>query len=562
MRGDVETVKERLEIAEIVGNYTKLEKAGASFKARCPFHNEKTPSFFISPARGSYYCFGCGAKGDIFTFVQELEGLSFKEALKMLAEKAGVELDYRPEAQAARSEKEKIHAVLETAMQFFEKELKENPAAQSYLHGRGIDEKSVKYWRLGYAPAEWRALYTHLLQLGYTKELLLKAGLVKPVDGTNAKATSANSGSPDSRSEFREPYDVFRDRLIFPLADASGEPIAFSGRALAKETEPKYLNSPDTIVFKKQEVLYGLDKAKEKIRRKDYAVLVEGQVDLVLSHQAGVDNTVASSGTAFTQAHLERLKRLSKRIILAFDGDKAGLAAAEKAAELALFLGLEVKIAKLPEGKDPADVAHENGETWKQILRDSKPAIEHFLELAIVAEKDKRKLGKILEYKILPLVALLESSIEKSHFLSLIAKRTGIKEEVLWEDLRRTRRSEIGRKSTEVFSAENLPSSRADALRDPFSSQLPPSRKSMLEERLTEVRTWLKELGEKAPERKDMEAEEAELLNHLALEALHVELSELTVILSQAETSKKEDEVKEVMKRIAELHKELRALEG
>ena len=426
MRGDVETIKERLDIAEIVSGYVKLDKAGQSFKGRCPFHNEKTPSFFVSPVRQSYYCFGCGAKGDIFTFVEELEGLSFKETLKMLAEKAGVELEYRPEAGKERSEKQKLLSVLEIATQFFEKELSKHDDAKKYLLSRGISEASIKSWRLGYAPAEWRALYTHMLQLGFDKEVLIKAGLVKSVTGTVGK----------------EPYDVFRDRVIFPLFDAESEVIAFSGRALAKETEPKYVNSPETPVFSKQAVLYGLDRAKEKIRRKDYAVLVEGQVDLVLSHQAGVDNTVASSGTAFTAQHLERLKRLSKRIILAFDGDEAGEKAADKSTGLAISLGLEVKIASLPLGKDPAELVKENPDLWKTALKDSKPAIEYFLSKLLQKEKDRRKLGKAIGEQILPKIALLESSMERSHFISLITKSTGIKEDVVWDDLKKVKFSQ------------------------------------------------------------------------------------------------------------------------
>ncbi|OHB06016.1 MAG: DNA primase [Candidatus Zambryskibacteria bacterium RIFCSPLOWO2_01_FULL_47_14] len=425
MGSDVEKIKERLDIAEIIGGYVKLAKAGQSLKGRCPFHSEKTPSFFVSPARQSYYCFGCGAKGDIFTFVEQTEGLEFKEALKILADKAGVELQrYSPQSSVERSEKEKILEVLEVTESFFKEELEKNSEAKKYFKSRGISEESIKIWNLGYAPAEWRALYSHLLALGYKEEILFKAGLIKPV-------------------EKKSPYDTFRDRLIFPLRDSSGNVIAFSGRALSKETEPKYLNSPDSIVFKKHEVLYGLDKAKDKIRRKDYAVLVEGQIDLVMSHQAGVDNAIASSGTAFTQHHLGRLKKLSKRIILAFDGDKAGASAAEKSAELALSLGLEVKVAKLPLNNDPADLAKADPAKWKNILREAKPAIEHFLDLAIEGEKDRRKLGKIIEKKILSLLVLLESSIERSHFVSLIAKKTGIKEEVIWEDLKKVKRSDL-----------------------------------------------------------------------------------------------------------------------
>ena len=540
MGSDVDTIKERLEIAEIVGGYVKLEKAGLSFKGRCPFHNEKTPSFFVSPNRRSYYCFGCGQKGDIFTFVQEMEGVSFREALKSLAERAGVELKGRQESAQAKSEKDKLRAVLDTATEFFEKKLAENEAARKYLLSRGLTEETIKRWRLGYAPAEWRALYHHLLPLGFSKEILIKAGLVKPVSG-----------------EVKEPYDVFRDRIIFPLADANGEIVAFSGRALAKETEPKYLNSPETMLFTKSELLYGLDKAKGDIRKKNYAILVEGQMDLLLSHQAGVANTVASSGTAFTQGHLARLKKLSPRIILAFDGDNAGEKAAEKSAELALILGLEVKIARLPEGEDPAEVAKKSPEGWKEILRKAKPAPEHFLDKILEEEKDRRKALKLVEMKLLPLLALLSSSIERSHFVSLIAKRTGVKEEVVWEDLRRVKKpsAEVSLKRSSDVASQAWP----DLSRDTSASAL--SKREKIEERLTEVRTWLKELPEKSEEGEELKKEERELNSHLTQDNLKEELATLSVALAEAETSKDEEGIKELSRKIRKVHQEIQAVE-
>ncbi len=531
MGGDIETIKDRLDIAEVVGSYVKLEKAGQSFKARCPFHNEKTPSFFVSPSRQSYYCFGCGAKGDIFSFVEEVEGLEFREALKLLAEKAGVELKKSTsESRAQKTEKEKILEVLTDASKFFEMELDKNKPARDYVLSRGINEASIKEWKIGYAPAEWLSLYTYLREMSYPEELLLKAGLAKPAGAGLGKS----------------PYDVFRDRIIFPLSDAGSRIIAFSGRALSKDSEPKYLNSPDTAVFTKHEVLYGLDKAKDKIRRKDYAVLVEGQMDLVLSHQAGVDNTVASSGTAFTQTHLERLKRFSSRIILAFDGDTAGEKAAEKSAELAFSIGLEVKIASLPKGLDPAEVASKEPQEWKEILRQSLPAIEHFLNRAIEEEKDKRKLGRVIERKILPLIALLKSSIERSHFISLISKKTGIKEDVIWEDLKRVKRSDLKYE----FQRSDLDAKKIEVVEKK-------SRREMLEERLAEVLLWLKE----QPASPDLKKEEAELKNHLDHELLKNELSNLSVLLAKAETSKEHWKVRELTKKISILHKKMRALE-
>lgn len=529
MGGDVETIKGRLDIAQVVSGYIKIEKAGRSFKARCPFHNEKTPSFFISPERQSFYCFGCGAKGDIFSFVEQMEGLDFREALKLLAEKAGVELQYRsPES---KMEKDELFGALEEATGFFEKELSKNKEAYRYILSRGIGEQTIKDWRIGYAPFEWRSLYNHVKERGLSEPLALKAGLIK-------------KSAEEEKS--KEPYDIFRDRIIFPLFDASGRVIAFSGRALSKETEPKYLNSPDTVLFTKSEVLYGLDRAKQQIRQKDYTVLVEGQIDLVLSHQAGVGNTVASSGTAFTQAHLERLKNLSSRIILAFDGDSAGQKAAEKASILGISLGLEVKVASLPDGLDPAEVVKKNPEDWKNILRASLPTVEFFLNKVEAEEKDPRKLGKLIEKNILPMIKLLGSAIERSHFISMIAKRTGIKEEILWEDLKRIKT--INLESSPALPSQSKPSS-------------PKSQKEQIEERLSEIKLWQEELKESKDESLELEKEEIELLDNLSGVSLHESLQRLLSDLAQAEKARDTKAIQSLAMDIKKIHSDIRSLE-
>ncbi len=524
MGGDIETIKQRLDIAEVVGGYVKLEKSGVSFKGRCPFHNEKTPSFFVSPARQSFYCFGCGEKGDIFTFVQEMEGLSFREALKSLAERAGVELKGRAESEQARSEKERLHEALEFALKFFEEKLSGNVSAQEYLLKRGLSAETQKSWRLGYAPAEWRALYNHLLALGLKEEILIKAGLVKPVAAGTGKSA----------------YDVFRDRLIFPIFDSQGEIAGFSGRAFSPETEPKYLNTPETPLFAKSELLYGLDKAKHEIRKKNYAVLVEGQIDLVLSHQVGVGNTVASSGTAFTAAHLERLKKLSPRIILAFDGDEAGYTAAFKSSELAFSLGLEVKVAHLPEGRDPADMAKENPESWKEILRQAKPAVEYFLERILSAEPDRRKALKLVEKQLLPLLVLIESSIERSHFISHIAKRTGVREEVIWEDLKKVKRPSVNSGIASVPVVE-------------IKSEV--SNPDAIHLRLEEYQEIVA-LRKESPDDQELVKHEAELVNLIKIDELNERIDDLRAKLAQgdegvveeaARLTRERDEVKRNM---------------
>jgi len=499
MRGTVDSIKERLDIVEVLSSYLKLEKAGRNFKAKCPFHNEKTASFVVSPSRQNYYCFGCGAKGDIFTFVEETEGVDFKGALKILAERAGVEILY--ERGESKDEKDKLFAVLDEATTFFETKLIENKEAQKYLESRGLNQDSIKEWRLGFALDEWRMLYHHLVQLGYNKDILLKAGLIK-----------------QGEEQSKEAYDVFRGRLIFPLLDSSGRVVAFSGRALEKEALAKYLNSPETVLFNKSELLYGLDKAKDHIRKKNFTILVEGQIDMVLSHQIGVKNTVASSGTAFTQMHLERLKRLSPRLILAFDGDTAGEKAAEKSAILGLSLGMEVKIAKLEEGKDPADLVSNDPEEWKKILREATHAIEYTLIKIFEEEKDKRKIGQAIEKKVLPLITLLSSSIERAHFISLISKRSGIREEVLWDDLRKVK-------------LPDLVSSPEHGEEEPKDETPAPSVRERIEERLL----WLEELPDVS------DKERAELVLRLLIIKLEDERAELLLKGGEDAVSKIEE---------------------
>ena len=533
MGGDVDTIKERIDIAELVSGYIKLQKAGTSFKANCPFHNEKTPSFFVSPARQSFYCFGCGAKGDIFTFTEQMDGLDFRGALKVLAERAGVEVEYRT-SDKSKAEKDKIFNVLEEATKFFEKNLSDTKLASDYLVSRGLSKDTVKNWRLGYAPNEWRSLYNYLQNIGHDKEVIIRAGLAK----TNEENTSQG------------PYDVFRHRAIFPLFDTSGKVIAFSGRSLDKENAPKYLNSPATLVFSKSQALYGLDRAKGSIRKKDYSILVEGQLDLILSHQAGVDNAVASSGTAFTRDHLDRLKKLSNRIILAFDGDLAGEKAAEKASELALSLGLEVKVANLPEGSDPADTILKDENIWKEALRSSLPAPEFFFGKLEKREKDARKLGKLVEKKILPMIKLIGSAIEQSHFVSMLAKRTGIKEEIIWTDLKKARIPDI----PAVHNVVSLEPEKEEKVQNV-------SKRERIEERLTEVRLWLKELSESDQEGRVLKKEESELVNNLLELDLRDGLTRLSFELARAEASKDEELVKSIASEIQKTHAKMRSLE-
>jgi len=446
MNSSVEQIKERLPIEEIVSSYIKLEKVGTNFKARCPFHNEKTPSFFVSPNRASYYCFGCGAKGDIFTFVEEFEGLDFKGALKVLAEKAGISLTtFNKEKEG---EKEKLYKIMEEATKFFEKNLAENNKVLEYLEARGLEEKTIKNFRIGFVKNDWRELYFYLFKNGFSDKEIEFAGLAK-------------------RTE-KGMYDRFRGRIMFPIFDSSGRIIAFSGRIFEDDNKSaKYLNSPETIIFSKSAVLYGLNKAKESIRKNNFSILVEGQMDLVLSHQAGFKNTVATSGTALSDVMISKenaisnlglLRRLSTNIILAFDADKAGFNASMRAGKIALSFGMDVKVVSMIEGMDPADLISKNGiNAWRMAIRNSKHIIEFLLDKVLSNYKDDmRKVGKEIKEKVLPYIASLESSIEKSHFIKLISNKSGIAENALLEDLKKVQLElKFEREETKI-AKENL----------------------------------------------------------------------------------------------------------
>jgi DNA primase len=427
----VQKIKEILPIEDVISSYVKLEKSGANFKARCPFHNEKTPSFYISPSRNGYYCFGCGAKGDIFTFVEQFEGLDFKGALKILAERAGVVLDVYKKDNINNEEKESLYKITEEACVFFVNNLNKNNEALSYLKSRGLEQKTIKEFRIGFALADWQALFFYLKNKGYKEEIIEKAGLAK---------------KSDKNESF---YDRFRVRIIFPIFDSSGRVIAFSGRLFIDDGKSaKYLNSPETPIFSKASVLYGLDKAKETIRKNNFSILVEGQIDLVLSHQAGFRNTIASSGTAFSDAVISKenatsnlglLLRLSNNIILAFDSDKAGENASFRAGKMALALGMNVKVASIPTGNDPADVISKQGvDAWREAVRNSKSLIEFLVSKILLQNKDNSlNISREIKNTVLPFLVDIDSAIEKNFFIKKIYEMTNIPESVIVEDLKK-----------------------------------------------------------------------------------------------------------------------------
>ena len=411
---DIDLIKDRLSIVDVVQGYVKLTRAGKYWKGLSPFTKEKTPSFFVSPDKGLYHCFSTGKGGDMFTFVAEMEGLDFKGALRVLAERAGVEL--ARESRESRDERAELYAALEEACALFEAELARREDPRRYLASRGIDPATVAHWRIGYAPKEWRFLYEKLAARGFSDAALMHAGLVKRPDREGAERV----------------YDRFRGRIMFPLFDPSGRVIAFSGRIFEDEAEPqaKYLNSPEGPLFDKSRALYGIQDAKAGIRTLGFCMLVEGQVDLILMHQLGYRSAVATSGTAFSEHHVEALKRHSSNVLIAYDGDRAGIAAAHRAALMCLAAGMNVKVLALPNGMDPADMALRDPQGLKAAVRAAVPAVQFFLTQTKVSGDPRTRL-RMAETLVLPLIGAVRSSLERDYFIRYTAEFLGVSEDAV-----------------------------------------------------------------------------------------------------------------------------------
>lgn len=424
MSSPVEQIKARLSIVDVVGSYLKLEKAGGNFKACCPFHNEKTPSFMVSPSRDTFHCFGCSKGGDILTFVEEIEGLDFLGALQVLADRAGIEL--KPVDFKLKSQNEKLYTILEEAAKYYEYVLEGDGEATAYLAKRGVKPETIKAFRLGYSKDEWQGLFNHLTGKGFSSEDIELAGL--------AIKSEKNPGALQKRY-----YDRFRGRVMFPLSDTSGRVVGFSGRILktGDVEAAKYVNSPQTPLYDKSLVLFGYDKAKTEIKKKNYCILVEGQMDLIMSHQAGETNAVAVSGTALTEKHLGLIKRLSENLVLVFDADDAGIAASRRAVDLAFFLAMEVKAALLPAGKDPADVILEDPKKWTEAVEKAKNVIDFYIDVLDQKKLEVRVRNQWATKEILPLVAKLGNAIDQAHFVSKLVSVLGTRDDAVWEELKK-----------------------------------------------------------------------------------------------------------------------------
>lgn len=418
----VAQIKERLSIQDIVSPYVKLSRAGRSLTGLCPFHKEKTPSFHVSLERGTWHCFGCGSGGDGISFIEKIEGVDFKGALKMLADKAGVTIEYsQGGSREDGSKKDRLLAVMSRANAWYALRLKESPGYE-YAKSRGLTDESITRWSLGYAPHAWRDLLEALTAEGFSISELLMAGLIKEADG-----------KPGTY------YDRFRNRLMFPISDVLGRVVAFTGRALASDDLAKYLNSPETDLYHKSEVLFGISNAKDAIRTRGFTLLVEGQLDVLLAHQAGFTNAVALSGTALSEKHIALMKRYSENLMLVLDADPAGLKATARSAQLALHGGLRVKAVALPKGQDPADLISgdvEGGTAFVKRIASAKPIVEFFLSELAHEERDPHRLVRIAESVVLPLIAAIPSPMEREHFIQVAARTLGLGGDAVRESVR------------------------------------------------------------------------------------------------------------------------------
>ncbi len=440
MEDNIAKIKERLDVVEVLSGYIKVQKAGMNYKARCPFHNEKTPSFYISPERQIWHCFGCSKGGDIFGFVKEIEGVEFPDALRILAQKAGIQLQHH-ELVSNKDEKAVLFEISELATKFFEKQLhasRTGMQALKYLKERGLEENIMDEFRLGFAANDWEALSRFLKDRGFNENDIVGAGLAIKREGKLGV------------------YDRFRSRIMFPIMDLNGRVVGFTGRvfavpdeALAKSGgqpssvrtmagDAKYINTPQTLIYDKSMVLYGLSKAKQAIRQNDKCLLVEGNMDALMSYQAGVANVVASSGTALTPNHLKILQRYTSNLDLSFDTDQAGTVATRRSIGLALVQNFNVKVVTIddPSCKDPADYVQKYGPRWGDLVSVSKPAIQSYFD-NIKSQIDPASVEgkKLMISTLAPFIQRLVSKVERTYWITQLAAYLRTKEEALEVDI-------------------------------------------------------------------------------------------------------------------------------
>ncbi|MFC2009935.1 DNA primase [Chloroflexota bacterium] len=414
--GVTDEIKQKLDIVDVIGAYTTLKKSGRTMRGLCPFHSENTPSFFVYPEQQTWHCFGsCNTGGDVFSFIMKKENVEFGEALRMLADRVGVVLPDFTKSEKTKEEQEVLFTILDTASQYYHNYLLNSSGAEKarqYVSRRGFSPQTVADFQLGYSPDNWSSLMDYLKTKGYSNEMMQDAGII--LDPGSGKT-----------------HDRFRNRLMFPIRDIRGRTIGFGARAIDDNTQPKYLNSPQTKTYDKSSVLYGIDIAAPSIRSAGKVILVEGYIDVISAHQAGFNNVLGAMGTAITEKQIVEIKRrLSKNIVLAMDADSAGTEAMKKSAVYENLLGSEIGIAELPEGKDPDDVVRTNPEIWQQITDKPVPIVEYIIKLAtsgvdlsVAAERDS------VFAALAPTILGIASPLRQIHYKKEAALLLGINED-------------------------------------------------------------------------------------------------------------------------------------
>ena len=429
---DTQTIKDRIDIVQLIQEYVPLKKAGVNWKACCPFHHEKSPSFMAHQEKQIWHCFGCQKGGDIFSFLQEIEGIDFPEALKILAERAGVKLQSSFQSETQKSQKNRIMEINAKAAYFFHHFLLQMDAgkqAREYLRRRGLSDKTIEEWQVGFIPEQWDLLTQYFLKKGNSIDDLLASGLTITREGAELK-----SG--------RGYYDRFRGRIMFPIWDVHGNTVGFTGRVMVEKENSggKYVNTPQTMAFDKSRVLYGLNKAKLEIKSKDEAVIVEGQMDVIACHQAGMKNVVASSGTALTSEQVKLLKRYAANLAMAFDADKAGENAAKRGIDMAVQEGMRVRVIRIPggAGKDADECLKKNPQIWHDSVKNAEDVMTwHLSSILAKADINSPRGKQQAAAALLTEVSKIPFPVERSHWLEIIADKIGTDSQALREELQR-----------------------------------------------------------------------------------------------------------------------------
>ncbi|MEK7098145.1 MAG: DNA primase [Patescibacteria group bacterium] len=429
-----EEIKSKLDVVDVIKEYIQIKPAGTNFRGLCPFHNEKNPSFMVSPEKQIWHCFGCAKGGDIFAFVMEIEGITFAESLRMLAQKAGVVLEHHNPKLV--SQKNRILEIIEISAKHFNDNMmqgRDGEKARKYLEERGLKEETIEEWEIGYSRESWDDLFNHLRKKGFNENEIFLAGMTV---------------KRDKMSGF---YDRFRGRIMFPIKDINGNTVAFTARVMpgGDDKQGKYINSPQTPVYDKSKLLFGLDKAKIEIKKKELAVLVEGQMDVITAHQHGFRNIIASSGTSLTVEQINLLKRYSTNIALAFDMDNAGEMASERGMKTAMQMDMNIKVIEVPNGKDPDECIKQSPEVWKKAVETAKPMMRYCFDkiiskLNLDNIEHKRQAAK----KLLPVIGELNSRIEQDYWVKRLSELIDIKEYVLRETLAKALSPKAGKKES------------------------------------------------------------------------------------------------------------------